>query len=383
MRSGIRQILVAPPLLILFSGLFQEPPQDPPFAGRLHKGINLSGWFVGASTVPSGGGLGDADLRLISGLGFTFVRVPVDPKRLAPGRALNPDSLEALDHALDLITSNGLAVIVDLHPTDEFKRYILSDRDSLAGYLHFLDGLCQHLRLRSPTDLGVELLNEPFDPRGGSGVWDWNAIQGTLWGVVRKALPEHTLILTGDTWSGISGLRTLRPVADANVLYTIHFYQPYLFTHQGANWMASDPLHLADLRGVPYPGDSERVEKTLGRTVQNTNRAQLRDSVRAALLDYERAHWNRDKLAPSFSQAATWSLQHGKRLLLGEFGVYKRGADPADRCRWLRDVRELAEANRFPWAMWEYNGGFGLLDETRAPDKCLTSALGLKSAPGQ
>jgi len=376
MRAGIR-LLVASPLLIALQNHVQASPRDLPLASRLQRGINLTGWFVGSSPTPAEKRFSDSDLRVISGLGFTFVRLPVNPARLMLGRALNQDSLGALVRAIDLITTSGLAVIVDFHPDQDFERNVVSDKDSLHAFLGLLDAVCSHLRTRSTTDLGVELLNEPFDPGVGGKGWDWNVIQRELWKVARQALPEHTLVLTGDAWSSISGLSTVIPVPDPNVLYTIHFYQPYPFTHQGANWMASDPQHFADLRGVPYPGDSLRVSTALGPIIEHASRAELRDSIRGELLAYGRAHWNRDKLAHSFSQAAGWASQNRKQLVLGEFGVYKRGADPADRCRWVRDVRELAEANHFSWAMWEYDGGFGLLNEDHTANKCLTGALGL------
>src|SRR5207244_9959593 len=128
------------------------------------------------------------------------------------------------------------------------------------------------------------------------------------------------------------------------------------------------------------PADSQRVRKALESIIRSVSRPELRDSIRSELLDYARAGWNRQKLAPSFSQTAEWASQHHERLVLGEFGVYKRGSDSADRCRWLQDVRELAEVNRVPWAMWEYDGGFGLLNENRSQDTCLVRALRLRPA---
>ena len=382
MHTGIR-LFVSCLILIFLQGQTQAPSGDPQLARRLQKGVNLNGWFVSAGTKPLDERFSETDLQLISGLGFSFVRLPIDPTRLISQGRLDENRLRALDHALDLITTSGLAVIVDLHPSPDFEGHALGDRDSLSAFVRLIEAFCIHLRLRSPADVGVELLNEPFDPGVGRGAWDWNAIQREFWRVARRALPEHTLILTGDVWSGISGLRTLVPVADSNVLYTVHFYQPYLFTHQGANWMASDPQHFAELHGVPYPGDSERVRHALEGIIAKLSGAKSRDSISGELVDYERAYWNRDKLAQSFSQAAEWASRQRKRLFLGEFGVYKRAADPADRCRWLRDVRELAEANHMPWAMWEYEGGFGLLNQDRTPDKCLVSALGLTPAEGE
>ncbi len=55
-------------------------------------------------------------------------------------------------------------------------------------------------------------------------------------------------------WSDIWDLLAMEPLADGNVIYNFHFYEPHEFTHQGATW--SVPW-WSYTHGVPYPADGE------------------------------------------------------------------------------------------------------------------------------
>jgi hypothetical protein len=55
------------------------------------------------------------------------------------------------------------------------------------------------------------------------------------------------------------------------------------------------------------------------------------------------------------------------------------GARADDRARYVKDVRESAEAFGFPWAFWCLFDSMGLIDErTRTLDPAMFDALGLK-----
>src|SRR5947209_19937880 len=105
-HTGIRSFATAL-LLIGLPGHVRTASRDLPFTSRLQRGINLNGWFTGATAAPNR--FSQNGLKLISALGFTFVRLPVDPKRLMTRGILSEDSLGDLDRALDLIPPNDLA----------------------------------------------------------------------------------------------------------------------------------------------------------------------------------------------------------------------------------------------------------------------------------
>ena len=92
------------------------------------------------------------------------------------------------------------------------------------------------------------------------------------------------------------------------------------------------------------------------------------------------------------ARARDWADRQGilpGRLLLGEFGALRTDAQftasrPADRARYIRDVRLTAESHGIPWAYWNLFDGFGLYgsDLTREADPAIVAALGLGGRAG-
>jgi hypothetical protein len=64
----------------------------------------------------------------------------------------------------------------------------------------------------------------------------------------------------GPNYSGIADLLTQHPLADGNVIYNFHFYDPHEFTHQGAGWGAAWWSYTHD---IPYPADESSMAESL------------------------------------------------------------------------------------------------------------------------
>ena len=59
---------------------------------------------------------------------------------------------------------------------------------------------------------------------------------------------------------GITELLFLEPLRDANIIYNFHFYDPHIFTHQGATWSTNFQHYLTKL---PYPSTPENVQSAV------------------------------------------------------------------------------------------------------------------------
>src|SRR5215204_1272703 len=123
---------------------------------RVRRGVNLSHWFA-QSRDYSEKHLREhttaRDVELIKSLGFDHVRFTVDPAPLFDGARpaeLNRDYLKHLDGALDMLLGAGLAVVFDLHPSDEFKLKMRSDDRFVAAFAEFWRALARHLSARDP-----------------------------------------------------------------------------------------------------------------------------------------------------------------------------------------------------------------------------------------
>ena len=343
---------------------------------RLRRGINLSHWFAQSprldySETHLKTHTTERDIALIKSLGFNHVRFTVEPAPLmdeaAPAQ-LRPEYLRHLDAALDMLLASGLAVVVDIHPADEFKIKLRTDNSAAAGFVDFWRALARHLSARDPERVFLEILNEPMV----EDAYRWMGIQTKAAAAIREAAPRHTIIATGPRWSSVDQLLLMEPLADRNVIYNFHFYENHNFTHQGATWGAGYWPHL---KGVPYPSSPEAVA-TLLTSIEN-------EQARAALKFYGEERWGRERLDKEIGLAAAWARKHNVPLVCNEFGVYRAYAHEADRLRWLADVRSTLEKYDIGWAMWDYAGGFSVVvkkDGEAKPDPGTVAALGLRAA---
>jgi endoglucanase len=200
-----------------------------------------------------------------------------------------------------------------------------------------------------------ELANEPGIPPA-----EWNQLQAKLLATVRQAAPGNTILLTGSPTSTAWSLADLAPVADSDVAYTFHLYQPMAFTHQGADWDA----RFQPLRGIHYPPDAERTGGQAG----------LPAAAAQELANYRRH--GATLMGDDVAAAARWAGDHHAHLVVTEFGVY-RTADLRSRAAWMSEARRRLEQSGIGWTVWEYDGGFGIKPDL---EHCTTvaAALGLR-----
>jgi endoglucanase len=340
--------------------------------GRLRRGINLSHWFsqaVNYSQSHLETHTTAQDIALIKSMGFDHVRFPIEPAPLlseTPDPSnLNTTYLRHVDNALDMILAAGLAVVVDIHPGDEFKLRMSRDERNFEAFVKFWRAFASHLSKRNPEFVFLEVINEPMVEDG----YRWLGMQGKLIAAIRASAPNHTIIVGGHRWSGLYEMLFLEPYSDPNIIYNFHFYEPFTFTHQGATWAGPN---LPFYKNVPYPSTPEAV-KVLLDTVQD-------DPARYILLRYGEDNWNANRIERELSAAAVWAAKHRIFITCNEFGAFRRYAKASDRAAWLRDMRLALEKHGIGWTMWDYAGGFAVINKTngraeRDPEQL--KALGL------
>ncbi|HVZ83924.1 MAG TPA: cellulase family glycosylhydrolase [Terracidiphilus sp.] len=322
-------------------------------AQHLKRGINVSHWFSQSAgdysahhteteTTP-------ADIALIAKLGFDNVRLSVDaaPLEQYPRDAdgLNADFTGRLDKALDTILANGMAVTVDLHPEEPYKQGIRTSNDAVDRFIALWRHLAAHYANRDPERVFFEIMNEPevSDP------YRWAGIQARAAAAIRETAPKNTIIATGPNYSDIVDLLTQHPLADGNVIYNFHFYDPHEFTHQGASWGV--PFWI-DEHGIPYPATGSSMQELVQQVPDPADRFRLEN--------YWLDHWDAHRIRLLIDEAAAWGKANDVPLICNEFGVYRAVAPPASRLAWLHDVRTALEADGIGWAMWDYHNGFGV-----------------------
>lgn len=289
-------------------------------AARLHRGVSILG-YDRLWTDPAKARFQPRHFAIIRRGGFDFVRIVLQSfAHMDAANRLDPQWLATLDRVIRQATDAGLSVIVDEHDFDTCSADPDRCEPRLTAFWQQIGARYRH----APDSVLFELLNEPHAKLDADR---WNAMIAHLLPVVRATNPQRTLVIGPTNWNSLSKLPELKlPDADRNILVTFHYYEPFRFTHQGASWADG----VKDLHDIPFTAaDAARI-------------------------------------GCDFDTVAAWGKANRRPVMLGEFGAYDKSGTPlADRVRYVATVRHDAEAHRFPWAYWQFDGGFIVYDIDR------------------
>jgi len=314
-----------PFLLCLFWGLWISPLA---VGQNLGRGINLGNMFEAPSETAWGNPFKEEYISQIASLGFTHIRMPIRwdvPERaqLTEPYTINPVFLARIKSVVDLAISKNLYVIINMHHHDEM---FTNPAASKARFLKQWAQISAYFKGYNDRLL-FEVLNEPHD-----------ALTPALWNVyfadalteIRKTNPDRKVLLGTASYGGLGGVKDLNPPNDPNLILSIHYYNPFNFTHQGADW--------AGLK-----------DKYIG-------------------TKWEDLPWERNQVISEFDYAIQWAKQKKMPLHVGEFGSYEL-ADMESRARWTTYLARYFESQGLSWAYWEYSAGFGIYTPSSATFK--------------
>jgi endoglucanase len=205
---------------------------------------------------------GPEDYRRVAAMGLNAVRFYLNYRTLesdaAPGVYL-ADGWKWLDDNVAWAKQNGVYLILNMHvPPGGFQSLgngkALWDRPALQDrFVKLWTAIAQRYRGEA-TIAGFDLLNEPVVTRAKQ---QWVDLAGRTAAAIRAVDPDRMLFVErlnaiGHDWTE-DAERNFFTVADPNVVYEFHFYEPMAFTHQGASWVPFTPL------AARYP-DETRAE---------------------------------------------------------------------------------------------------------------------------
>jgi endoglucanase len=320
--------LTALPLLIAAAAgvLWFHPQADAQERDAFHynkllgRGANLGNALEAPREGEWGMVLREEYFDLLRTAGFQSVRIPIRWSAHAAAEApytIDPTFFRRVDWAIDQALRRGLTVVINIHHYDE----IFQDPDAHeARFTGIWRQIAERYRDR-PDRLYFELLNEPHNRLTDER---WNTLFPDVLRVVRESNPRRVVIVGPGNWNNVERLPNLRlPESDRLLIATFHYYHPFRFTHQGAEWVEGSNAWL----GTTWRGTEEEMA-----------------AVRTEL-----------------AGAARWAEEQRRPLYLGEFGSYSR-ADLESRTRWTAAVAREAERQGMSWAYWEFGAGFGVYD---------------------
>ncbi len=316
------------------------------FAQPFRKGVNFTGWFQPESIyrLPFKR-FTKKDFENIKLLGIDVVRLPVNLHAMVdstPDHNLNDLLFYFLDQVVDWAEELNIHLILDNH---SFDPAIDTDFRIDTILIPVWRQMAEHYKNRSDL-IYYEILNEPH----GISQSRWNEIQKNVINEIRKIDTVHTIIVGDADWNGFRKLKYLADFADTNLIYTFHFYEPTLFTHQGADWTLPSMEAVADIPFPYSPSEMPPLDNSyFGTWIEDAYNNYF----------YEGTIRNIDSL---LNIAVEFKNSRNVKLYCGEFGVYMPNSDNEDRIFWYNHVRNYLEQNNIPWTSWDYKDGFGLFE---------------------
>lgn len=308
------------------------------------RGVNLSQWLQEPTARQvQFSKYTKKDFQNIKSLGCDVIRLPINLHGMtsgAPDYTIDPLLFDVLDAAVDWAEELGLHIILDNHSFDPAVNTSPLIGSTLTPVWK---QMATHFKDRSPL-IYYEILNEPH------GISDavWNIIQRNVLDSIRTIDKKHTVIIGPAGWNSYANLDAMPDYPDTNLIYTFHFYDPFIFTHQGASWASPS---LVPLAGVPFPYDAARmpsVPPALAGTYIAGELSNYQNTGTAA------------KIQSTLDIAVNFKNTRSVKIFCGEFGVYKPNSTNDDRVRWYQTVRSYLELKGIAWTSWDYQGGFGL-----------------------
>ncbi|MCX6326739.1 MAG: cellulase family glycosylhydrolase [Bacteroidia bacterium] len=328
--------------LFLILGLFWATTalSQTPF----RRGVNLTGWFQ----VNSPGQIQftrftKQDLIKIKSLGCDVIRLPVNLHSMTKGSPLfilDQLYISFQDSVVTWCEQLHLYLIIDNHSFDPNVNTSPDIGDILTKVW---SQIAAHYKDRSEYIL-YEILNEPH----GINTSAWGIIQNQVISAIRAKDNKHTIIIGGSGYNSYNELKNLPVYNDANLLYTFHFYDPFIFTHQGASWVSPS---MEPLTGMPFPFDASRMPVCP---------VSLKGTWIESNLNSYSNEGNVSHVKQLIDNAISFRNSRNVNIFCGEFGVYIPNSLNDDRTYWYNIVKQYLEDNNIPWTTWDYKGGFGL-----------------------
>ncbi len=338
-----------------------------------NKGVNLTGWFQASSPRQiQFTKYTKKDFERIKSLGADAIRLPINLHAMtngAPDYILDPLFLEFLDEAVNWAEELHISLILDNHTFDVATN---TDPAIEEVLVKVWKQMASHYKDRSGYII-YEVLNEPH------GIADalWGSIQQSVIDAIRTVDTSHYIVVGGANWNTYTSLSQIPVYSDTKLIYTFHFYDPFIFTHQGASW--TDPS-MVPLAGVPFP-------------YRTSDMPVIPASLKGTWIESSLNNYSNDgtiaKVKALIDIAANFKNTRNVPVFCGEFGVYIPNSRDADRVYWYEEVRKYLEVKQIPWTIWDYQGGFGLFEKDSNElfdydlNVPLLGALGMNAPPQQ
>ncbi|MBI4977626.1 MAG: cellulase family glycosylhydrolase [Spirochaetes bacterium] len=288
---------------------------------NMHRGANTGLW------------LSAGDLTVLRSWGADHVRaqllkanVPLTPASDEKEATFTDKGWAGLEKFLAAAREAKLKVVIDLHQYESFfpgewdtnAMNALNDPKRVGKLCAIWKTIAARYKDDRDLIIGYDIMNEPHPPYTPEGYDAWNTIAAKVVEAIRSVDTHHTVIIECGSYGNPGAMSSLKPVKDANTVYSFHMYSPHEFAEQGTRpqWP----------KGQPYPG-----MVGIGW-----------DMKTPTMID-------KNYMIAQYKPVRDFQLAHNARIWVGEFNAI-RSAPDGSAYRYLADCLELYEAYGWSWA---------------------------------
>ena len=333
------------------------------------RGFNLLEKFIVTS---SNDPFRESDFELIAELGFDFVRLPMsywcwsDPK---DWKKLDEKILIEIDQAVEFGKQYGVHTSLNFHRAPGFS----VDRSAREPFNLWLDEEAQqafdyhwsHFAERYKglpnKNVSFNLVNEPasldFERTKPLTHEQYAKVARRVVKAIRDVDPNRLIISDGMWW----GREPVPELADLNVVQSTRGYEPSQITHYHASWvdgamtwpepawpfvpeLSTELRYLSDEMNEYYKSNLDKWGIPLG------------------------MEWNKERIRLQMIEPWKKLQAMGVGVHVGEFGAFSN-TPHAVVLAWMRELMTQWKDAGWGWAMWNFRGGFGILDSERGDVK--------------
>jgi len=321
-------------------------------AKEFMRGVNLGDYLEAPPGQNWGVSVSADEFAAMKREGFDHVRVPVGWQHYAgpaPDFALAPKIFDRVDFVVTNALNAGLDVMINIHHFDELDR---DPAGTAAEFLVLWKQIAAYYE-NFPKQLAFELDNEPHENATTARM---NPIYARAIAEIRATNPKRTIFVEPGKWGSIIELKNLVLLPDDNVIVSVHCYDPFYFTHQGATWAGPDTKQT----GIVFPGPPAQP-------LVPDSKLDLQSWMLDWIQKYNTLPSAQNPCGPSaftdkLKYVRAWSDYYGRPVHIGEFGAYTK-ADPQSRANFYAAFRRAAEQEKLGWCIWDWSAGFRYWDK--------------------
>lgn len=324
-------------------------------------GFNFQWMFRQDHATPAALPADERALDAVADWGFNFVRIPCDYRFWASPTTydvVDDTALQLIDGYVEQCRARDLHMSLNMHRVPGYcingagleNRNLWTDEIAQDAVCDLWRGFAQRYQDVPSTVLSFDLINElPSVGQRGFTRQVHERVIRRIAGEIRSVSPDRPIVI-----DGLDGGHTAAPeLADCADVISGRGYAPTGLSHFGSDWW--------DIASGLEPDDA--VRDRLGAARDEWWLQSNGGNGPTYPGEFAGRQWDIDTLRQNF---APWLEveRRGSRVHIGEMGCYRRVPPPV-ALAWMSDMLTVFEENRWGWALWNFDGPFGLVNSGR------------------